>query len=140
MSEESTTPDLVELTRQSIEAANRRDFDASSTRFAAESVFDVSSVGLGRFEGAEAIHGYLADWTRAYEKQELQRWEGRDLGGGVVFVVTVFEAQPRGSKGTVREEWAFTVTWANSMIRRVAASRDIDEARAAAERLADERG
>jgi hypothetical protein len=34
MSEESTTPDLVELTRRSVEAANRRDLDAVASSFA----------------------------------------------------------------------------------------------------------
>jgi len=34
----------------------------------------------------------------------------------------------------------FTVTWATGMIVRVIGSTDIDEARAAAERLAKERG
>jgi hypothetical protein len=34
MSEESTTPDLVELTRQAINALNHRDFDAAALRAA----------------------------------------------------------------------------------------------------------
>ena len=139
MAEESTTPDLVELTRQSIEAANRRDFDASATRFAPGAVFDVSSVGMGSFEGATAILGYLADWTGSYDQQELRKWEGHHLGSGVVFVVTVFDAKPRASQSRVQEQWAFTVTWTGDMITRVVASRDIAEARAAAERLAEER-
>ena len=133
------TPDLVELTRQSMEASNRREFDVSATKFAPDAVFDVSSVGLGRFEGATAIHGYLADWYSSYEKQELREREGRDLGGGVVFVVAHFEAQPLGSQSRVRERWAFTLIWAEEAITRVVASRDIDEAVTAAERLAQER-
>jgi ketosteroid isomerase-like protein len=140
MSEESTTPDLVELTRQSIEAANRRDLDASATRFAPDAVFDVSSVGLGRFEGATAIHGYLADWLGSFEKQEVRQWEGHHVGNGVVFVVALFEARPLGSQSTVQERWAFTVIWEERMISRVIASREIDAARAAADRLAEERG
>jgi hypothetical protein len=35
MSKESTTPDVVELTRRSLEAANRRDVDAILSFFAA---------------------------------------------------------------------------------------------------------
>ncbi len=133
---EPSAPNLLELTRRSIEAANRGNLDPSATSFAPDAVFDVSSVGLGRFEGAEAIHSYLADWTGSYEKQELRRWDGRDLGGDVVFVVTVFEARPRDNPSTVREEWAFTVTWARGMITLVSASRDVEAARAAAEDLA----
>jgi len=140
VSRESTTPDLVDLTRQSMEATNRGDLDASATWFAPDAVFDVSSAGLGRFEGIDAVHAFLADWISSYEKQEMREWEGWDLGNGVVFVVTVFDAQPRGSEGTVRERWAFSTIWAKDMISRVVASRDIDEARAAAERLAQEQG
>jgi hypothetical protein len=80
MPEESTTADPVELTRQSIEAANRGDLRA------------------------------------------------------------LFEASPLGSQSTMQERSAFTVIWEQSMISRVVASRDIDEARAAAERLAEQRG
>ncbi len=134
------TPDLVELTRQSIEAANRREFAVSATRFAPDAVFDVSSVGLGKFEGPTAIHGYLADWTASYEKQELQQWAGQDLGNGVVFVVALFDAQPLGSQSSVQERWSFTVLWTEGMIAKVIARTDIDEARAAAEQLARERG
>ena len=52
-----------------MEASNRREFDVSATRFAANAVFDVSSVGLGSFTGPAEVHGYLADWMGAYEKQ-----------------------------------------------------------------------
>jgi hypothetical protein len=138
--EESTTFDLVELTRQSMEATNRRELDPSATLFSPDAVFDVSSVGLGSFEGIAAIHAYLADWTASYEKQEMREWDGWHLGGGVVFVVTLFEARPLGSQATVTERWAFTVVWEKGMISRVVARPDVDEARAAADRLAHERG
>jgi hypothetical protein len=129
----------VELTRQSMEASNRLEFEASATMFAPDAVFDASAAGLGRFEGAEAIHGYLADWYSSYEQQELRRWQGTDLGGGVVLVDVLFEARLLGSERTVRERWVFTSIWQDAMITSVVASRDIDEARAAAERLARER-
>jgi hypothetical protein len=140
MTEEPTTSDLVELTRQSMEAANRGDLHPSATLFAPDAIFDVTSAGLGRFAGVTAIHGYLADWTGAYEKQEMREWEGRHLGNGVVFVVTVFDARPLGSQAQVRERWAFTVIWEKGMISRVVAIRDAEAARATAERLAEERG
>jgi hypothetical protein len=140
MSDESTNPDLVELAGQSMEASKRREFDVSATKFPPDAVFDVSSVGLGRFEGATAIHGYLADRYSSYETQELREWEGHHLGGGVVFVVTLFEARPLGSQSRVQERWALTLIWAGETITRVVASREIDEARTAAERLAEGRG
>jgi hypothetical protein len=126
-----------------MEATNRGDLDgsatASATLFAPDAVFDVSSAGLSRFEGIDAVHAYLADWISSYESQEMRQWEGWNLGNGVVFVVTLFDAQPRGSESTVRERWAFSVIWAKGMISRVVASRDPDEALRAAERIAEER-
>jgi hypothetical protein len=98
VSQESTTPDLVELTRQSMEATNRGDLDASATLFAPDAVFDVSSAGPGRFEGIDAVHAYLADWISSYEKQEMRQWEGWSLGNGVVFVVTVFDPAVRAAE------------------------------------------
>ena len=75
MTDEHTDPDLVELTRESMEATNLRDFDAA-------------------------------------------------IGGG---------------PGRVQEQWAFTVLRVEGVIVRVVARRDIEEARAPAERLAAER-
>jgi hypothetical protein len=39
----------------------------------------------------------------------------------------------------VQERWAFTVFWVEGMVVRVTGRNDINEARAAAERLAEER-
>jgi hypothetical protein len=47
MSKESTTPDLVELTRRVLDAADCGDFDAMMSVFDSEAVYDVSAVGLG---------------------------------------------------------------------------------------------
>ena len=70
----------------------------------------------------------------------LGQEEGQDLGNGVVFVVVCADAHPVGSSATVQERWAVTVMWAAGMIVRVTVSNgDADEARAVAERLAEER-
>jgi hypothetical protein len=105
MSEGSKTRDLVTLTRESMEATNRSELHADSTMFSPDAIFDVSPAGVGRFEGVDAVHRYLADWTGSYDTQELREWRGEDLGGGVVFVDALFEAQPRGGPNAVRERW-----------------------------------
>jgi hypothetical protein len=65
----------------------------------------------------------------------------RDLGSGVVFAVVVQEGVPAGGVGHShvwqREGWVFL--WERGLIARHSAH-DLDEARGAAERLADERG
>jgi hypothetical protein len=58
----------------------------------------------------------------------------------VVFVVALLDARLAGSAGRVQERWCFTATWEADLIVQVTGTRDPDEARAAAERLAEERG
>ena len=57
----------------------------------------------------------------------------------MVFAVSRLDARPLGSQGRVQERWGLTIIWAAEMIVPVIGNTDIDEARAAAERLADER-
>ena len=138
MSEESTTPDLVERWQETADAYARRDFHTMMRFFAPDAVWDTSA-GLGSFEGAAAIRGFLEDWIGAYEEYEYKQEEGQDLGNGVLFAVASLGGRLAGSAGRVQERWSYTVTWANGMIARVITGADIDEARAAAERLAEER-
>jgi uncharacterized protein (TIGR02246 family) len=140
MPEESTTPDLVELVRRTSEAANRRDLDAVIRFFASDAVFAGRAVGP-TFEGRAAIRSLLEDWFGAYEELEFKLEDARALGDGVVFAVVVQEGVPAGSAGhghfRQREGWVFL--WERGLIARLS-THDIDEARTAAERLAEERG
>jgi ketosteroid isomerase-like protein len=72
MSEESTTPDLVELVRQSTEAANTRDFELMVPFFAPDAAWDMSPTGLGTYNGRAAIRGFFEDWIGAYDKFEIE--------------------------------------------------------------------
>jgi hypothetical protein len=58
MPEESTTPDMLATTRRSNEAIIRRDFDAVVAIFWPDAALDTSPVGMGVFEGREAIRGF----------------------------------------------------------------------------------
>ena len=138
MPEESTTPDLVARWREAADAADRRDFDKVMDYVADDAVWEVPPLGI-RLERAPAIRRFLEDWFASYEEYENEQEEGVDFGNGVVFAVSRLDARPLGSQGKVQERWGFTVTWAAEMIVRVIGSTDIDEARAAAERLAEER-
>ena len=139
MSEESTTPHLVELTRGVLEAASRRDFDGALAPFAPDAVWDMSLQGMGVFEGHTAIRGFLEDWTGAYEDYEIMTEGGRDLGNGVTFGVFLLRGRLPGSGGWVELRLASVQSWRQGLIERDTFYTDIDEARAAAERLAEER-
>src|SRR5258708_5430884 len=137
--EESTTPDLVELTRRSLEVFNRRDFDGALSIYAPDAVLDLSHRGLPSFEGLAAIRGFLEDWTAAYEEYEYELKEIVGLGNGVVFAEVHQDARLAGSPGHVRLRGGWVWVWAGGAIVRQTNYPDIDEARAAAERLAQER-
>jgi hypothetical protein len=76
----------------------------------------------------------------AYEEYGHEIVESRDLGNGVVFTVLDIDGRLAGSTSRVQERWSWTATWVEGICERVVVRSDIDEARAAAERLAEERG
>ena len=139
MSQESTTPALVNLQRSLLEALNRHDLDAMMSFYAPHAVWEVVALGTS-FEGVTAIRGFSEEWLGSYEEFEVDVEELLDLGNGVTFGVLVQKARPAGSVGYVRYRFAQVVTWVDGVIVRIAGYNDIDQARAAAERLAEERG
>ena len=135
MSEESTTPDLVQLVRNQVEALNRRDLDGVMSSVAEDGVLD------GRadlIEGRAAIRRFLDEWFGAYEELDFELEEVGHLGGGVVFAVVIQDGRPVGGDGHVRqrEGWVYLCV-GGSIARRTTSN--VDESRAAAERLAQER-
>jgi ketosteroid isomerase-like protein len=141
MPEESTTPDLEETARRAREAMNRGDLDGAVAMYAPDAVWDVSLLGLeGVFAGREAIRGALEDLIAPYEDLELVAEDFRDLGSGVTLVVILMRGRLRGSTRFVESRMALVATWANGLIERNTTYLDIDEARAAAERLAQDGG
>jgi ketosteroid isomerase-like protein len=138
MSEESTTPDLVELTRHVYDAANSGSFDAMTSFFAADAVW-VSDEGIGSFEGLAAIRRFIEDWQGSYERYGAKVEEVLDLGHEVTFAVSVQTGRLAGSSRDVQIRFAAVYTWAEGLIVRITSYSDIDKARAAAERLAKSR-
>ena len=138
MSQESTTSDLVERWRRAVEATSRGDLNATMSIFAADAVWEAQPLGITH-TGAPAIRSFLEDWRASYEDYEDDQEEGLGLGNGVVFQVTRLDARLAGSRGRVQERFSFTVLWVEGMVTRVTVRNDIDEARAAAERLAESR-
>jgi ketosteroid isomerase-like protein len=140
MTEEATTPDLVGLARQGYEAAGRGDLDGVMSVFADDAVYDMSAAGLETFEGREAIRDFVETWHRSWEDYRYEEEELLDLGHGVVLSVLREGGRLVGGDGRVEQRVAHLTTWANDKIEWFKHYPDPDQARAAAERLAAERG
>jgi ketosteroid isomerase-like protein len=140
VSDESTTPDLAELTRSSLEAINRGDYDAFMGFWGPDPVSFTSDGGLGTFEGRAAIRGYFEDWLSFYEEFEVVAEEIVDLGNGVTYAILSQRGRPVGSSGEVRLRFASVGLSVNGLAVQVTNYLDIDKARADAERLAVDRG
>jgi ketosteroid isomerase-like protein len=140
VSEESTTPDLEEISRKNFEALNRGDIDAATSVFRPDAVFDASALGLGTYEGLAAIRKRLEEWMGSFEDFEIVSEEFRDLGNGVTLSVHLQKGRPLGSIGFLERRSAAIRIWTDGLIERITLYTDIDEARAAAERLAQEWG
>jgi ketosteroid isomerase-like protein len=136
MSEGSTTPDLVELVREQVEALDRGDVDGVMSSVAEDGVLD------GRadlVEGRAAIRGFLGEWFGAYDDLAFELEEVSLLGDGVVFAVVIQDGRLVGSAGRIRQREGWVYLWVGRSIARLTIY-EVDQARAAAGRLAEEGG
>jgi len=136
MSKEFTAPDPVELVRKQLEALDRGDLDGVMSSVAEDGVLDGR---VDRIEGRAAIRVFLEDWFRAYEELGFELEAVSHLGGGVVFAVVIQDGRLVGSDGHVRQREGWVYLYVGGSIARLTTS-DVDQARAAAEHLAQERG
>jgi hypothetical protein len=138
MPDEPTTPDLEELTQRVSDAFGRRDVDAVMSAYAPNAVLE--SIVSGVFQDRAAIRGFVEDWIDAFEDYGVELQGFRDLGNGVTFGVAVERGRPTGSKLWLHGSYAYVSIWADGLVEHQAWYTDIDQARAAAERLAEQRG
>ena|SRR5271165_1446143 len=139
MSQEPTTPHPVELLRRAVDALSRGDLDSALRLYAPNCVWEMET---GTPEGAAAIRSFLEDWTGPYEEFEMELEQNLDLGNGVGFAVIRQRGRLIGSSGEVQMRLAFVGDYADGLLvwGRSYTETQINEARADAERLAEQRG
>jgi uncharacterized protein (TIGR02246 family) len=137
VTDESTTPDLVERVREGFDAFGRGDFDAVARFFAPDAVWDMT--GGETFEGIAAIRGFMEEFVSHFESFEVEVEEIRDLGGEVVIAINTMRGYALGSAMEVRQRGLFVYEGKAGLAVRCTGSSDIDKGRAAGERLAKER-
>jgi ketosteroid isomerase-like protein len=135
VSDEPGTPDVVELTRLIFEAVNQRDIDAIMSFFAPGAVFEGRAAG-DCFEGRAAIRGFLDEWFGSFAELRFEFEVSGVLADGVLLVLVNQEGRPVGADGQVHQQEGWAIIWsAGGLLERVSIHGDVDEARAAAERL-----
>jgi len=140
MSEKSTTPDLVEITRGLYAAANRRDVVAMLGYCAREAVLDGTDMGFGKFEGTGAIRAFIEDWWGSYEEYESLPDEIVQISDDLVLGLNNLVGRLPGTTEALRLRNAYVFRFRSAQIVHWKVYQDVDEARAAAECPAEERG
>jgi hypothetical protein len=142
MPEEPATPDsahdVITLTRELAEAQG---VEATMRFFAPESVYDLAAFGLPTFRGYAAIRDFIEDWYSSYQRADDELREIVEVAPGIVFVAVRETARPSGSPehAQVSHSYGMVVEWSDGAASRVTGFPDIEDARAAAEQLAQER-
>jgi ketosteroid isomerase-like protein len=143
MFKESTTPDLLVDLRRSIEAINRGDYDATLARWAPDAVLDLSPIGMDLVQtsprGHEAIRKLWEEVAATFSDFEIDVEELLDLGNGVTLAVFSQRGKPRGSSARVEMRYAGVAQRKDELVERLTLYPDIDQARAAADQLVQQR-
>jgi len=136
---ENVAPDVLELTHRAFAAANRRDYDAMMAFYGPDSVWDIAPSGLGTYVGPNAIRNFFEDWIGGLEGWKLEIRELRDLGNGIVLVISVQTGFSAGGGPQIKLRHTSLFIWSDEVIMKAIHYRNIDDASAAARAIAAER-
>ena len=136
---EGSTNDPVELTRRAIASLDSRNFDALMCFVGPASVCDLSFLELGTHTGSAAIRRFAVEWVGRLPGYAVQLREMQDFGNGVIYVAAVGHRAYAPHFHIDLPDDAVLV-WTDGILDRFTLYADADEARAAAEALARERG
>jgi hypothetical protein len=139
VSEESTTPDRLELFRQMIEADTFDEWAVFVEQIYAPNAVWRTGALAGLLEGRDAIVAYVRDYWLMWDDHHHHVEESVDLGHGVIWVIIREHGRMKGSDAYVEARYAMVNLWDEDRIVRSTSDADTDRARAAAERLAEER-
>jgi ketosteroid isomerase-like protein len=118
-------------------ALHARDIDALMRFYAPDAV---RVGGAGADEGHAAIRRFYEDWWGAFDEFEVEVEELCDLGSGVTVTVLLTRGRLPGSTGWIQARVATVAIWSGALIESSFDYSDVERARAAAQRLAHERG
>ena len=130
--------DLGGRVRALLELGDGAEWEKAMEFFAADAVWATVG-GLEDHEGS-AIRDFWVAWYEPYEDVRIEILDVVDPGGGVVIAVIRQSGRLGSVAKRVSEQIALVYEWSSGLIARVTVYVDLGEGRAAAERLATERG
>jgi ketosteroid isomerase-like protein len=139
MSGGSATSDLVELTRRSFACAKVGDWDGVLSFYGPDTDWDMSPGGLRKYDGPAALRRFFVEWTGSYKEWDIELEEVHDLGDGMILAVALTRGRPSRRTGWVELRFAMIAKWIGGRVARITSYTDIEEARAAATRIVQER-
>lgn len=139
MSEDPGTSDLVELTRRAFGFAKVGDWDGVLSFYGPDTDWDMTPGGLDKYDGPAALGRFFVDWTGSYKEWDIDLEEVHDLGDGVILAVALTRGRPSRRARWVELRFATIARWVGGRVARITSYTDIDEARTAAARIAEER-
>ena len=123
-----------QLTLRAFAAADAGDYERMMAFFGERSVWDVSPWGLGTHTGAPAIRSFFGDWIGGFEEYSVEIEELTGLGHGVVLVKAVQRARSARMQVVLELHQVSVFCWEEGIAAHVVHYRDIETARATAER------
>jgi len=138
MPEESPAPDPVQRVHEAFAAASAEDLDGVTAGHAPDAVWVMDEVGLGPFEGVDAIREFLVEWWSLWQEHSHHVEEVVVLNERVGYVIIREDGRMKNSGSFVEARVAHVLESIDGLVVRDTTYVDIDAARAAAERLAEE--
>jgi len=136
MPEESPTPDQVQRLHDAFAAASAEDLDGVTANLAPNAVWVMDEVGLGPFEGVDAIREFLLEWWSLWQEHNHHVEEAVVLSERVGYAIIREDGRMKDSGAVVEARVAHVIESIDGLVVRDTTYTDVDAARAAAERLA----
>jgi ketosteroid isomerase-like protein len=138
MPDESPAPDPVQRVHEAFAAASAEDLDGVTAGLAPDAVWVMDEVGLGPFEGVDAIREFLLEWWSLWEEHTHRVEEAVIFNDRVGYVIIREDGRMKDGGSVVEARVAHVLESIDGLVVRDTTYVDIDAARAAAERLAEE--
>ena len=95
-------------------------------------VWDLTPIGLGRYEGLPAFREFFRDWVSSYDEWFMELLEAEELSDSVIVIAARQGGRMRGSEQSVDFHLAQVGVWEGERLKSVSNFLSWDEARAAA--------